>query len=831
LTNPAGGQLKIDNGGVLNITGSSIVNNGTFTMNGSANATFLEIDAANVTLSGSGTLTLSNFGANAIGGSSSTNVLTNQETIQGAGNIGDGQIGLNNQGTIDANQSAGMTLQVSSAGGTNTGTLEATAGATLTVLGGTYTQTGSGKFLASGANSEVLLDAASITGGTLTATSGGKFVAENNSTLTGLSISSGTTVNLLNGNELHLGVGTITSKGTINVGSTGNFTALSLNGNLTLAGTGKIIFSANANNFILGTGTLTNQETIEGEGNIGDGQIGLVNTGSILANETGTHTPSTLFIDTNSSGFSNSSGAKNGILNVSAKNTIIIEGGPFNNFSGGTLTGGEYLVSGELEFNAGSATGIVTNNATITLTGATAEILNTFNSTNALTSFATNGAGATFGLAGGAKFVTSGNFTNNGTLNIGSGDKFSVGTNGANNLTNFNSGTSTLTGGTYIVAGTGQIQFNNGGDASDIVTNDANITLTSTSATNSFIDQSGNNALANFATNGATGSFTLTTDRNFTTGGSFTNAGIVAVSKSTGAGHTQLTINGGYSQTGGTTTVDGLLTTSTGIDISGGFFYGNADTLTGNFELTGGTLNPGDGLKKIGDVNITGTYTESGAGILNIDLDGITADTKYDVLNISGAATLGGTLNVDTLAGFTLAAGDSFDILNYASETGAFSTVNLPTLTGGDTWNVSYNSTDLVITVEAPAAPAAKGTVSASPAHRVSRAFGDTSTASTHEPSAILSRATCFVARMIGSASCGDRSLAATVSHGGDMHEVASARTELNSVHNNVMVATRSMSAGRGGASHETSASGSAMARLYVCAYVPLSVTHTMGCD
>jgi len=642
LTNPAGGQLKLDNGGVLNITGSSIVNNGTFTMNGSANTTALEINAANVTLSGSGTLTLSNFASNIIGGSSGTDVLTNQETIQGAGNIGVGQIGLNNQGTIDANQSVGMTLQVSSAGGTNTGTLEATAGATLTVLGGTYTQTGSGKFLASGANSEVLLDAASITGGTLTATSGGKFVAENNSTLTGLSISSGTSVNLLNGNVLHLGVGTITSKGTINVGSTGNFTALSLNGNVTLAGTGKIIFSGNANNFILGSGTLTNQETIEGEGNIGDGQIGLVNTGSILANETGTHTPSTLFIDTNSSGFSNSSGAKNGILNVSAKNTIIIEGGPFNNFSGGTLTGGEYLVSGELEFNASSATGIVTNNATITLTGATAEILNTFNSTNALTSFATNGAGATFGLAGGAKFVTSGNFTNNGTLNIGSGDKFSVGTNGANNLTNFNSGTSTLTGGTYIVGGTGQIQFNNGGDASDIVTNDANITLTSTSATNSFIDQSGNNALANFATNGATGSFTLTTDRNFTTGGSFTNAGIVTVSKSTGAGHTQLTINGGYSQTGGTTMVDGLLTTSTGIDISGGFFYGNADTLTGNFDLTGGTLNPGDGLKKIGDVNITGSYTESGAGILNIDLDGITAGTKYDVLNISGAATLGG---------------------------------------------------------------------------------------------------------------------------------------------------------------------------------------------
>ena len=50
-------------------------------------------------------------------------------------------------------------------------------------------------------------------------------------------------------------------------------------------------------------------------------------------------------------------------------------------------------------------------------------------------------------------------------------------------------------------------------------------------------------------------------------------------------------------------------------------------------------------------------------------------------------------------------------------------------------------------------------------------------------------------------------------------------------VHNNIMVATRSISSGRGGASHETSASASAMARLYVCAYLPSTVGHTMGCN
>jgi hypothetical protein len=45
------------------------------------------------------------------------------------------------------------------------------------------------------------------------------------------------------------------------------------------------------------------------------------------------------------------------------------------------------------------------------------------------------------------------------------------------------------------------------------------------------------------------------------------------------------------------------------------------------------------------------------------------------------------------------------------------------------------------------------------------------------------------------------------------------------------MVATRSISSARGGASNEPSASASAMARLYVCAYLPSSVARTMGCS
>jgi hypothetical protein len=64
------------------------------------------------------------------------------------------------------------------------------------------------------------------------------------------------------------------------------------------------------------------------------------------------------------------------------------------------------------------------------------------------------------------------------------------------------------------------------------------------------------------------------------------------------------------------------------------------------------------------------------------------------------------------------------------------------------------------------------------------------------------------------------------------LHATSSASSTISATpHNNIMVATRSISAARGGSSHETSASATAMARLYVCAYLPSTVGHTMGCN
>jgi hypothetical protein len=203
--------------------------------------------------------------------------------------------------------------------------------------------------------------------------------------------------------------------------------------------------------------------------------------------------------------------------------------------------------------------------------------------------------------------------------------------------------------------------------------------------------------------------------------------------------------------------------------------------------------------------------------------------TQYDVLDITSTATLGGVLNVDLISGFKPTIGETFDIMDYTSETGTFTTLNLPKLTGGDTWSISYNATDVVLTVDGPAA--AQAAVGASPATRVSRYTGAVASASSaREPVAILSRATCFAARLIGLTACGKES-GGTVATGGETHAAAFAGSGSGTVHNNIMLATLSVSGARGGASRESSTSAAAMARLYACAYLPSSIAHTMGCS
>ena len=386
------GSLFDVNGNLTNISGSTI-SGGAFNLTGilkANNASGITTNSAKITLTGSGGLE-NQSGTNALT-RLTTNTSGSSFTINGGANFtttgsftNSGTLTVGNTSTFNSaagNYTNAGTTTIQKGGTftaagtltntgtfTNAGTLQSATGATLDLKGGAYTNKG-GTILASGTGSQVLLDAATISGGTLTSKSGGALVGENSAILNGstspVTISAGSTLNVNNGQTLQA-LGTLTNNGTFTLNSTGTNTELRLTGNLTLGGPGKLTLSNNAANLISATATtdvLTNASTIQGSGNLGNGAMGVVNTKTITANQS---TP--LIIDTSSAGFNNT-----GTLTVRKGDTLQIKGGAFANLSGTTLTGGTYSVSGTLLYN--STSDIVTNAASITLTGASAQIIN-----------------------------------------------------------------------------------------------------------------------------------------------------------------------------------------------------------------------------------------------------------------------------------------------------------------------------------------------------------------------------------------------------------------------------------------------------------------------
>ena len=58
-------------------------------------------------------------------------------------------------------------------------------------------------------------------------------------------------------------------------------------------------------------------------------------------------------------------------------------------------------------------------------------------------------------------------------------------------------------------------------------------------------------------------------------------------------------------------------------------------------------------------------------------------DGGYDQINVTGLASLGGTLEIQLINGFIPTIGDTFQILNYESVSGQFNTINGLDLGGG----------------------------------------------------------------------------------------------------------------------------------------------------
>jgi hypothetical protein len=173
------------------------------------------------------------------------------------------------------------------------------------------------------------------------------------------------------------------------------------------------------------------------------------------------------------------------------------------------------------------------------------------------------------------------------------------------------------------------------------------------------------------ATNASGGSLTIQNGYNLTTtAATLSNAGAVTIgASSTLAGPTGAFA---YSQSGGSTKLaTGTLDPNT-IQINGGTLTGSG-TIVGNV-TNGGTFTPG-GDGTIGTVNIQGSYTQTSSGTLKIDVGGTTSGTD-DQVNVTGAATLGGTLNVNIVNGFAPTRGSTLvtQVMTFGSRSGDFAT-------------------------------------------------------------------------------------------------------------------------------------------------------------
>jgi T5SS/PEP-CTERM-associated repeat protein len=127
---------------------------------------------------------------------------------------------------------------------------------------------------------------------------------------------------------------------------------------------------------------------------------------------------------------------------------------------------------------------------------------------------------------------------------------------------------------------------------------------------------------------------------------------------------------------------------------------GSLGTLKGSGAITGtgvtvlveGTAAPGNSP---GTLTIGGNYQQAPTGLLEVEL---ASASSYDVLDISGHASLGGSLQIKLLDGYTPAPNDSFEFLTTASQTGFFNNILVTTSSAGTgTFNIAFSSTGITL--------------------------------------------------------------------------------------------------------------------------------------
>ena len=143
----------------------------------------------------------------------------------------------------------------------------------------------------------------------------------------------------------------------------------------------------------------------------------------------------------------------------------------------------------------------------------------------------------------------------------------------------------------------------------------------------------------------------------------------------------------------------GLFVTGTFTNAADGVIEVNVGA--GGSSLVSGRL-VNEGLITVQVPTNADVFTQTATGTLALTVGG----SSSGQLNVSGAATLDGTLTISLADGFIPNLGDTFQIVSFASRTGQFATINGLNIGGGLAFQADYSATGLTLTtVSAAASP------------------------------------------------------------------------------------------------------------------------------
>jgi hypothetical protein len=164
-----------------------------------------------------------------------------------------------------------------------------------------------------------------------------------------------------------------------------------------------------------------------------------------------------------------------------------------------------------------------------------------------------------------------------------------------------------------------------------------------------------------------------------------------------------LTVKHGFTQSGGTSVIDGSLHLgSPGMDLEGGTLSGTG-TIFSNLKSSG-VVSPGDAM---GTLSITRNFTQTTSGTL-LEQVGWLGGTEASSLDVFGKAGLGGTLDIMLASGYLPKPGDSFTLLTASSVNGTFTAYDGLSIGSGLDWVVFYDPHDVRVVAEA--VPGARAT-------------------------------------------------------------------------------------------------------------------------